>query len=136
MCSRACCTSFKDIIWVPERLLSRLSGCRFRAESPSCFQKFCADLSRCPLRLSISRIQQPVHGGIAHDGLHVFAGFAERDRLDELVNIPIWTLALPRFHALRSGIVGCERIFHLSVEAVHHVLEIASTQLEVYSRIG
>src|SRR5208283_4679863 len=82
------------------------------------------------LNLGIGRllrrlVELPVHVRVAQNGLHVFAGFGEGDGFHKLRRIAIMALAQPIFHAIRTGIVSCERVLELPVVLVDHVFALA-----------
>src|SRR5690349_3797807 len=52
------------------------------------------------------------------------------------MDIAIRPLRLPCFYTICAGIVGCQRIFNLTTEAVDHVLEVSRAKLKVYAWIG
>lgn len=64
-----------------------------------------------PKKLHLRRpVKLPIHGGVTHDGLHVFARFGEWDGFYELGRIAVRALAHPFFDAVRSGVVGGEGV--------------------------
>src|SRR5215467_13617205 len=51
-------------------------------------------------------VNHPVELGVAQDDLHVFAGFGERDGLDEFGNLFVITLAFPGGNSVFAGVVS------------------------------
>src|ERR1700722_7500041 len=77
-------------------------------------------------------VKLAVDAGVAHDGLDVFPGLGKRDRLNKLVFVTILSLPQPVDDAVRTGIVGGERIFEGSAELVDHAAEVARAEFEVH----
>src|SRR5579864_6746588 len=71
--------------------------------------------------------------GIAQDCLDVLSRFGEWDRLDEFLRIAILALSQPLLDAIRSRVVGRERVFKRA-EFIDHAFEVARPQLQIDGR--
>src|SRR5947207_3943666 len=117
---------------MPSSDLSRIYGYRYPSTAGNDTRADHFSSLRMTIVESASRrsIQLLVHIRVPHDGLHVFAGFGEGNRLDEFLNVAILAGGLPVAHSIIPGVVGCESILEAS-ELVHHRAEITRPQLQI-----
>src|SRR5438552_6238994 len=88
-------------------------------------------VSEIPGRSLRRPIQLPVHTRITQDGLNVLASFGERNRFHEFLWIAVFRLAQPILNAIRTSVVGRQRIFE-GAEFIHHGTEVARSKLKIY----
>jgi len=79
-------------------------------------------------------INHPVDFRVAQDNLHVFAGFRERNGLDEFRDLLVVALGLPSSDAVFSSVIGGGRVFQRAGLA-HQVCNVGHTNFNVEVRL-
>src|ERR1700686_4930063 len=75
-------------------------------------------------------IQLAIDIRVAHDRLHILAGFGEWNGFHELLDVTVLPYGLPVFYTIVTRVVCSKGIFE-SAKLIHHRAEVAGSQLQV-----